>query len=338
MPSISRSPVLFRLVLLLALLLLSFVSLNFGALQLEPGAWLAPDSDQGRVLYQLRLPRLLLALFAGALLACTGAAAQSLFRNPLADPSLIGVSAGAALAVVTLMVFAGGWLVQHRFAEFAMPLTAFMGGLASTWLVMRLSRSLAGVSVTTLLLTGMAINAIALAGIGALKYLSDELTLRQASFWLMGNFSVQGWLPVIVLSCVAFPVLMLLAREGRELNLLLLGVSQAQLLGVDVIKLQRRLVVLCALGVGSVVAFGGLISFVGLIVPHLVRLLSGPDNRHLLPHSALLGAFFLGLADLLSRMLASPAELPIGILTALVGGPFFLFVLLYRMRRGGGYA
>jgi len=335
LPATSLSPTAVRLLLLPALFLVSLVSLNHGALDLGLQAWLEPGSDQGRVLYQLRLPRLLLSLFAGALLATTGAAAQALFRNPLADPSLIGVSAGASLAVVALMVLAGRWLVEHRLDPLVLPLAAFVGGLAATMLVVRLSRTLSGISVTTLLLTGMAINAIAIAGIGALKYLSDSQTLRQASFWLLGNLNAEGWEPVLVLMAIAFPVLLLLGRKGRELNLLLLGVSQAQLLGVDVQGLQRRLVLLCALGVGAVVAFGGLISFVGLIVPHLIRLLCGPDNRHLLPHCALFGALFMVLADLLSRMLVSPAELPVGILTALVGGPFFLFVLVYRLRSGG---
>ncbi|MBR9885722.1 MAG: iron ABC transporter permease [Oceanospirillales bacterium] len=323
------------MILIAALVLVSAISLNYGALDLGAQAWLNPQGDQGRVLYQLRLPRLLLSLLAGALLATTGAAAQALFRNPLADPSLIGVSAGASLSVVGLMVLAGGWLLEHRLDPVILPLAAFLGGLASTLLVVRLSRTLSGISVTTLLLTGMAINAIAISGIGALKYLSDTDTLREASFWLLGNLSADGWMPVLVLIVVAFPVLMLLAREGHELNLLLLGVSQAQLLGVDVQSLQRRLVLLCALGVGAVVAFGGLISFVGLIVPHLIRLLCGPDNRYLLTHSALLGALFMVLADLLSRMLVSPAELPVGILTALIGGPFFLSILVYRLRSGG---
>lgn len=338
MQAFAQSPVLFRALLILALLLACLASLNLGAFDISPDAWITPDSDAGRVLYQLRLPRLLLTLFAGALLGATGAAAQALFRNPLADPSLIGVSAGSALAVVSLMVLAGGWLRLHGIDLLAMPLAAFGGGLATTMLVMRLARTLSGVSVTTLLLTGMAVNAIASAGIGMLKYLADGVSLRQASFWLLGNLAVEGWLPVLVLMTIAFPVLMLLAREGRELNVLLLGVPQAQLLGVDVESLQRRLVLLCALGVGAVVAFGGLIGFVGLIVPHLVRLLCGPDNRYLLPHSALLGALFLVVADLLSRLLVAPAQLPIGILTALVGGPFFLLILLSRLNVGARHA
>lgn len=328
------SPVAFRLLLILALLLVSLLSLDYGAMELSARAWLEPHGDQGQVLYRLRLPRLLLSLFAGALLATTGAAAQALFRNPLADPSLIGVSAGASLAVVALMVLAGGWLASNGLDALLLPLAAFFGGLAATLLVVRLSRTLSGISVTTLLLTGMAINAVALAGIGALKYVSDSQALRQTSFWLLGNLSAEGWAPVLVLMAVAFPVLALLAREGRELNLLLLGGAQAQLLGVNVESLQRRLVLLSALGVGAVVAFGGLIGFVGLIVPHLIRLLCGPDNRYLLLHSALMGALFMALADLLSRVLVSPAELPVGILTALIGGPFFLSILIYRLRRG----
>lgn len=338
MLSIGLSPTRCRRILLLALLFAALLSLMQGAIPLQLQALLSPHSEQGLILYQIRLPRLLLTLLAGALLSITGAAAQALFRNPLADPSLIGVSAGAALASVTVMVLGGAWLTSVVGQVFVVPLAAFGGGLLATLLVMRLARTLSGISVTTLLLTGMAINAIAGAGIGALKYVADGLTLRQASFWLLGNLQVQGWWPVLVLAVISVPVLGLMLRHGRVLNLLLLGSQQAQLLGLDVARMQWRLVLLCALGVGGVVAFGGMISFVGLVVPHLVRLLIGPDNRYLLPLSALLGAVFLTLADLLARVLVSPAELPVGIVTALVGGPFFLMLLVYRLRRGGGDA
>ncbi|WP_036234615.1 FecCD family ABC transporter permease [Marinobacterium litorale] len=336
-PPFRHSPVLFRGAVILGLAVVCSVSLSVGVFDLSPSDWVDPQSDGGRVLYQLRLPHLLTALLVGALLGGTGAAAQGLFRNPLADPSLIGVSAGAALASVTLMVVAGA-VLEPGVMKLLLPAAAFVGGLLVTVLVVRLSRTFSGISVTTLLLTGMAVNAIAGAGIGALKYLSDDVALRQASFWLLGNLTSQGWLPIIVLIVVGFPVLMLLCREGRELNLLLLGVSQAQLVGVDVQALQRRLVLLCALGVGCAVAFVGLVGFVGLIVPHLVRLLCGPDNRYLLPHSIIFGALFMALADLLSRVLISPAQLPVGILTALVGGPFFLLLLTRGRAFGGGRA
>ncbi len=186
--------------------------------------------------------------------------------------------------------------------------------------------------MTTMLLAGIALNSIAAAAIGLMKYFSDDLSLRQVTFWLLGNLHRTDWHSALLLVAIAVPVSLMLLREGQQLNLLLLGEQQARLLGVATRRLQWRLVLLVALGVGAVVALGGLIGFVGLVVPHLVRLLCGPDNRSLMPLSALLGALLLTLADVLSRLLVSPAELPIGIVTALVGGPFFLLMILYRQR------
>jgi len=293
----------------------------------------AEGSMAQQVFWQLRLPRLLLTLLAGALLAVTGAAVQAMFRNPLADPSLIGVSAGAGLAAVSMLVFGGS--VVAWLGPVALPLSAFVGGMLVTALVARLGREAGHISVTTMLLAGIAINAIAASGISALKYFSDLFTLRQVVFWLMGGLQHQGWPAVWTLLLIAIPVIAGLSWQGKVLNLLLLGEKQAQALGVSVTRCHRTLIVLCALGVGAVVAVGGLIGFVGLLVPHLVRLLVGPDNRALLPLSALAGALLLTLADVLARLVIAPAELPLGVVTALVGGPFFLMMIVYR-RRGRG--
>lgn len=308
------------------------ISLTAGEIQVGFSDVWQRDSIAHQVLIELRLPRLCLTLFAGALLGITGAAIQAMFRNPLADPSLIGVSAGAGLAAVAILVFGAG--LQVYLGVFTLPLVAFCGGLLATWLVSRIARSVDGVSVTTMLLVGIAINAIAASGISALKYFSDVFTLRQVVFWLMGGLQHQGWAQAGVLMLITVPVVVGLLSQGRTLNLLLLGERQAELLGVSVVRCHRYLIVLSALGVGAVVAVGGMIGFVGLVVPHLVRLLVGPDNRYLLPLSALLGALFLTLADVLARMLIAPAELPLGVVTSLVGGPFFLMMILYRRRRG----
>ncbi|MBN1008560.1 FecCD family ABC transporter permease [Amphritea pacifica] len=288
------------------------------------------DSVASQVFWQLRLPRLLLTLLAGALLAITGAAAQSLFRNPLADPGLIGISAGAALSAGGMMVLLGSSV--YLLGGLMLPLAAFAGGVLTTLLVARLSVTLQGVSVTNMLLCGIAINAIALAGLGGLKYLAGDQQLRQLSFWLLGSLNHSRWQDLLVLLVAAVPVLWLLPRYGQKLNLLLLGEQQAGLLGLNVVRCKRLMILLIALGVGAVVALTGIIGFVGLVVPHLVRLLTGPDNRRLLPLSALLGAVLLTVADSVSRLLVSPAELPVGIVTALVGGPFFLLLLTRRKR------
>ncbi len=323
-----------RLGLLLWLLLppIMLASLWVGPVSLSFDALLQPGSRDWLILFELRLPRLLMSLAAGAVLAITGASIQALFRNSLADPGLIGISAGAALAAVAVLVFGGRWLLGPL-GPVLVPLAAFVGGLVVTALVLHIARTPRGVSVTTMLLAGIALNSIAAAAIGVMKYFSDELSLRQVTFWLLGNLHSTDWNSALLLLAIGGPVLLLLLREARQLNLLLLGEAQARLLGVVTSRLRGRLVLLVALGVGTVVSLGGLIGFIGLVVPHLVRLLCGPDNRALLPLSALLGALMLTLADILSRLLVSPAELPIGIVTALIGGPFFLFMILYRQRR-----
>ncbi len=322
-----------RLRLLLWLLLLPVVltSLWVGPVSLSLDQLLQPGSRDWQILFELRLPHLLMSLAAGSVLAITGASMQALFRNPLADPGLIGISAGAALAAVAMLVF-GGRLLLGPLGPALVPMAAFVGGVVVTALVVRIARTPQGVSVTTLLFAGIALNSIAAAAIGIMKYFSDELSLRQVTFWLLGNLHSTDWQNVLLLVAIGAPVILLLLRQGQQLNLLLLGESQARLLGVMTGRLRRRLVLLVALGVGTVVSLGGLIGFVGLVVPHLVRLLCGPDHRALMPLSALLGALLLTLADILSRVLVSPAELPIGIVTALIGGPFFLLMILYRQR------
>ena len=312
------------------------VGLAVGPVSLEAGALLRFDTTDAAVFWQLRLPRVLLAACCGALLALTGAATQTLFRNPLADPSLIGVSAGAALATVTAVVLGGSLLSSSALlASVGLPLVSFMGGVAATLLVIHMAAQYQGISMTALLLIGLAINAIAGAIVGALKYIADAQALRDASFWLMGRFSEASWWQVVVLVSVLLLSLWLLQRRAAAMNLWLLGREEAQTLGVD-IKTLRWLLIICAcVGVGVVVAFAGLIGFVGLMVPHLVRLWSGPDNRRLLPQSALVGALLMVLADALSRALISPSELPVGILTALAGGPFFLLLIHLRYREVG---
>lgn len=312
------------------------LSLAVGPVDISLSSLFDFDSADAAVFWQLRLPRVALAALCGALLALTGAATQTLFRNPLADPSLIGVSAGAALATVSFVVLGAGLLASSPLmAVLGLPLASFAGGVLATLLVLRMASRYRGISMTALLLIGLAVNAIAGAVIGGLKYVADARALRDASFWLMGRFTDANWWQVGLLVFVLVVTLVMLQRRAQQLNLWLLGSEQAQLLGVD-IQTTRWVLILCSsIGVGIVVAFAGLIGFVGLMVPHLVRIWSGPDNRRLLPQSALVGALLMVLADALSRYLISPSELPVGILTALAGGPFFLLIIHLRYTEAG---
>jgi iron complex transport system permease protein len=286
------------------------------------------------VILNIRLPRTLLGLLVGASLAIAGASLQGLFRNPLADPGLIGVSAGAALAAVSVIVLGGSGLafLTDALGAFSLPLAAFAGGLVTTMLVYRLASTDGRTSVTTLLLAGIAINALCGAGTGLLTYLADDQQLRTLTFWSMGSLGGATWAAVGSTAVLIAIPLLSLPLLARTLNALLLGEAEAGHLGIAVQRMQRVIVALTALAVGAAVAVSGIIGFVGLVVPHLLRLALGPDHRFLLPGAALLGGSLLLLADLFARTFVTPAELPIGIVTALLGGPFFL-ALLMRWRR-----
>lgn len=280
---------------------------------------------------QIRLPRTLLGMAVGGVLALTGVAMQGLFRNPLADPGLVGVSSGAALGA-GLAIVGTAYLGEPPawFSPYLLSACAFGGGLGVTALVYRLGRRDGQTRVATMLLAGVALAALSGAAIGLFSYLADDATLRRLTFWNLGSLAGASyprlWPVLLATGAVAF----WLPRRAEALNALLLGESEARHLGLDVERLKRELVFCTALGVGAAVAAAGLIGFVGLLVPHLIRLLCGPDHRVLLPAAMLAGASLLLFADLLARLLLVPAELPLGIVTALLGAPFFLYLL----RRG----
>lgn len=281
------------------------------------------------ILGQIRLPRTLLGLAVGAVLALSGVAMQGLFRNPLADPGLVGVSSGAALGAALAIVFGASLGGLPAFlAPYLLSLCAFGGGLGVTWLVYRLGRRDGQTSVATMLLAGIALTALSGAVIGLFTYLADDATLRTLTFWNLGSLNGASYPRLWPLLLVALLVACWLPRRADALNALLLGESEARHLGFDVERLKAELVLCTALGVGSAVAAAGMIGFIGLVVPHLIRLVAGPDHRTLLPASMMAGAILLLLADLLARLALAPAELPIGIVTALIGAPFFLYLLL----------
>ena len=282
------------------------------------------------IILDIRLPRMLLALLVGAVLAVLGTVMQGLFRNPLADPSLVGVSGGASVGASVVIVLVGA--VASPLAGLSLiSLGAFIGGVISTLIVYRVATSSMGTSVTTMLLAGIAIGAIAGAFNSLLSYFSDNQMLRQISVWQMGNLGGANWLKVGIMAVVSGLMLLILSSQAKSLNALLLGESEARHLGIDEQKVKRKLIFLTALGVGVSVALAGLIGFIGLIIPHIVRLLIGPDHRWLLPATALSGASLLMIADSIARVVVLPAELPTGILTALLGAPFFI-ALLIRQR------
>lgn len=286
------------------------------------------------VVWSIRMPRVFLGLGVGAGLGLAGAALQGLFRNPLADPGLIGVSSGAALgAVGTIVLFGSNALPLLGWAgPLQIPIAAAAGGLLATWLVYVLATREGVTDTATLLLAGIAINAIGGALLGLLIFIADDAQLRSSTLWLMGSLGAAKWshLPLVLIPILAAGYL--LSRDAVTLNALALGEREAGQVGVDVKRVRKRVVVLSAILVGAATAFSGVIGFVGLVVPHLMRLASGPDHRVVLPGAALLGAALLVLADLGARTLGAPAELPIGVLTSLVGGPFFLSLLLRRRR------
>ena len=288
------------------------------------------------VVEAIRAPRALLGLAAGAALGAAGAAMQGFFRNPLADPALVGVSSGGALAAVAMIVLGAVALAPlvGVFGPFALPIVAFLGSLATVAAIYRISSIDGRVIVATMLLAGVAANALAYSGIGYLTFLADDQQLRTLAFWTLGSVGGATWgsaLPAVALMLIATVALQSLARP---MNCLLLGEADARHLGVDVEAVKRRAAVLTALGVGAATAVCGIVAFVGLVTPHLVRLMAGPDHRFVLPGSAVLGAALVLFSDLIARLAVQPAELPLGVVTAAIGAPFFFWLLLRDKKRG----
>lgn len=283
------------------------------------------NEQQQSVLYAIRLPRILLAVIVGMSLAVSGAAMQSLFRNPLADPGLIGIAGGAAFAVAVTIVLVGP--LPGFFGLYALSFAAFFGGLLTCFVIFRFASLVSGFSMIYMLLAGIAMNALTGAGTGFLTYISTDNQLRSLTFWTMGSFGGALWPAVVLVITIVLPTTLILISNAQKLNILLLGEQEARHLGVESERLKRTIIVCTALSIGAAVAVSGIIGFVGLVVPHLIRLVIGADHRLLLPASALLGGLLLLVADTFARILVAPAEMPVGILTSLIGGPFFLWLL-----------
>lgn len=326
---------------LLALLLgaVSVASMTVGAsgVALFPalGRWLSGEAlalHERVVLLDIRLPRLLTGILVGAALAVSGAVMQGLFRNPLADPGIVGVGAGAGLGAVLAIVLGG--MLPASLAMLAgphlVPIAAFLGGWGSTLVLYRVSTRQGRTSVATMLLAGIAMGALAGALTGLMVYIADDQQLRDLTFWGLGSLAGASWTkiaasaPIILLALVAAPAL------ARALNAFTLGEAAAAHLGIPVQRMKNIAILTVAGATGAAVAISGGIGFIGIVVPHLLRLAMGPDHRYLLPASALLGASLLLGADMIARVIVAPAELPIGIVTAVLGAPVFLWILLKR--------
>lgn len=280
------------------------------------------------VLWDIRLPRVLMGCLVGAALAVSGAVLQGLFRNPLADPAIVGVSAGASLGAVTAIVLGSTLPAAALLGIWLVPSAAFTGALGATLILYRIATRQGRTSVATMLLAGIALTALAMALTGLLVYSADDAQLRDFTFWNLGSLAGATWsklsvaAPMIALPLLATPLL------AHGLNGLALGEAGAGHIGIPVQRLKNSAVLTVAAVTGAAVAASGGIGFIGIVVPHLLRLLSGPNHRMLLPNAALLGAAILLIADVVSRTIIAPAELPIGIITALIGAPFFLFILI----------
>tara|TARA_B100000795_G_scaffold251476_1_gene220352 strand:- start:6871 stop:7845 length:975 start_codon:yes stop_codon:yes gene_type:complete len=292
-------------------------------------------NPQNNVLLHIRLPRVFLSMIIGAALAVSGAGLQGLFRNPLADPGLIGISAGAMLAA-SIAIILGLQFTNGFLGYYSISFATFLGAIVTTIIVFKLAKSEKSTNIATMLLAGIAINALAGAITGFIIYLSNDDQLRDITFWSFGSLGGADWEKVITLIPLIILPIIMIARLSKKLDVFALGESDAVCLGVDVTKLKKQLIVWVTMSVGACVAMSGMIGFIGLLIPHITRLLVGSRHQNLIWISAILGAIVLSVADLLCRLIVAPAELPIGILTAILGTPIFLGLLLQQKKKSNG--
>ncbi|PNG24682.1 FecCD family ABC transporter permease [Methylocella silvestris] len=327
-------------ILSVACLLTGLASIALGAAAIAPARIVLilqgefAQSADAMIVLNIRLPRTLLGFLIGGALALSGALLQALFRNPLADPGVVGISAGAALAAAAAIVLGDRIAapLMSAYSVWALPIAAFLGGLVATTLLYVLSTRLGRTSIATMLLAGIGVGSFAGSLTGLLATISDDRQLRDLTFWLLGSLGGANWSKATVAAALITPVFLAAPFLARSLNALALGEAEAFHLGVRVERDKRIMIALAALAVGVGVALAGPIGFIGIVAPHLIRLTVGADHRLVLPASIFLGGSLLVLADILARTIAAPAETPIGILTGLIGAPFFLWLLSTRMR------
>ncbi len=285
------------------------------------------------IVNNIRIPRAILAVLIGSALAISGASLQGICRNPLADPTLLGISSGAAAAAVIGIVFMTHWSFPDAVKPYVLPCLAFLGAAITAFVIDKMAQVNGKLQIVTLLLAGIALNALFAAIIGLMSYLADDQSLRLITYWLMGSLGAGSWQNIMI----AAPILILsmwgIYHKRNELNLLLLGEANAKYMGVEVEKVKKQLLWLNALTVGLAVSVSGIIGFIGLVVPHILRITTGSDYRYLLLNSMLLGGSVMLIADLVARMVAAPAEVPIGIITSILGAPVFILLLIKQKKK-----
>ena len=323
------------LTFLISLIVSALLGLSIGSFKISVFDILLGKLDElgSTILYTIRMPRVMLAAFVGASLAISGACLQGLFRNPLADPGLIGVSAGAALGAAFAIVFSSRFISLDFLGPYLIPFSAIIGSASVIIILFVITKGFGYDGVTYMLLAGIAVNAIAGVGIGVLTYISDDSELRSLTFWTMGSFGGVTWpliMPAIVV--ILFSIVWIIGLS-RKLDLIQLGDVEASRLGINIKKVRFGIIISSAVVVGISVALSGMIGFIGLVVPHLVRILGGVNHLYVLIGSALFGSILMVISDMMCRVIISPAELPVGLITSGLGSPFFLW-LIFKMRAG----
>ncbi|MAM98563.1 MAG: iron ABC transporter permease [Candidatus Marinimicrobia bacterium] len=286
------------------------------------------------VVIDIRLPRILMGIIVGIALGISGAILQGLFRNPLIDPGFIGVSSGAAIGAMFVIMFSQLIAIENNFyIQFLLPVFAMSGGLSTTILVYKMSQMSGKTNIMAMLLSGIAVNAFSGSIIGFLVYRASDMELRSFTFWTLGSLDNSNWLIVsIAVVAILIPIIISINLR-KKLDIFMLGDAEAGYLGLNIEKLKKRIIFISALMVGVTVAFCGMIGFIGLVTPHLVRLIMGPSHKTLIFGSAILGAIILILADFISRIIIAPAQLPIGIITSALGAPFFLWLIVSQKQK-----
>jgi len=320
-------------ILIILLVFFLVISVSFGSFKIPILDYLSSNLSQLHkdVLLKIRFPRVILAAIVGASLALSGACLQGLFRNPLADPGLIGVSSGAALGVALTIVLGSNYIPSFL-SPYILPLSAIIGSAIVIFLLFYITKGFGFAGMTYMLLAGIAINSFAGVGIGFLTYISNDSELRSLTFWTMGSFGGSRWdliLPAIIIILIT---IMWSLKVSKKLDLIQLGEAEARRLGVDIKKLKFDIIISSAIIVGVSVSLAGMIGFIGLIVPHLMRMLGGVNHQYLLISCIFSGALIMIISDLISRTIISPAELPVGLITSAIGSPFFLW-LIFKIRK-----
>ena len=320
-------------ILIIVLIIVFIISTAYGSFNISIINFIKGNLNQlhNDVLLKIRFPRVILAGFVGAALSLSGACLQGLFRNPLADPGLIGVSSGAALGVALTIVI-GNSFIPIMFNPYILPIAAIIGSAIVIIILFYITKGFGYGGIMYMLLAGIAINAFAGVGIGFLTYISDDSELRSLTFWTMGSFGGNTWRLIIPAILIIFITTIWILKISRKLDLIQLGEAEAQRLGVNITKLRFDIILSSAIIVGVSVSLVGIIGFIGLVIPHLIRILGGVNHHFLLKGSILAGALIMILSDLISRTIIEPAELPVGLITSAIGSPFFLW-LIFRIRK-----